>query len=344
MGRGVCAVNTHKNALYNNLRAHSALSGDRPAHAVWCALADGSVAAAACSSPEDVVVMRPVASDPRILLLRGQRASVGGVVHSLCARARHIFCGRADGAFVVLRASGSPDIPPEILSVVQAAGCPLVRLASIAPPRLAVAVDAKGDVVLVTGPPSAARAKTVFRPPRPARPTAIAARRARPAAPWEAAVADACGGVCVLSAGGARRVEGCEYGDVRALEWEDDDGGRLLVAGEDDLVSFVKTGRAGARADGEGMERADVARTEAMHSSFVTGLARRGKRVISVGMDGRLVLWEEVGLGEVLVHLHNEAFYHVEWEEDDVVYASTLGELVGKCYLYRFVLERATPR
>lgn len=345
MARGVRGRETHRNSLLNNTRAAAASSGRRPSASLvaargWCVLPDGSVAAAACNVPTELVVLRATGARTNSLE-RGRRACLGGVIQALCARGGLVFAGLADGRVVVARPGGRDD-EPSIVGAVEVGRRPVVMLEPLANPRLVLAVDGGGGVRVVAGSPKSARATGVCE--MGTRMTACVARRTRPAAPWEAAVAGADGVVRVVNASGARVVDGCEFGDCRALAWADDDGKRLLVGGEDDMVASVRVAPASSSSAGESTKQmrtrpAGDGPCEAVHSSFVTGIARRGRRAVSVGMDGRVVMWDEAGLGETLIRMETEAFYKVEWPVEDVVYASSVADSISKVYLYRIALE-----
>lgn len=132
------------------------------------------------------------------------------------------------------------------------------------------------------------------------------------------------------------------YGAVRALAQGPD---RLLAAGDDECVHVLPLAPnvdnidAATNADAANETRTLRERADADgHSSFVCGVAERNGRILSAGLDGRLVLWGDDALGTVVLERPNESFWGLQWPDDDIVFVAACCEF-GRSVLYRIRLH-----
>lgn len=344
---------THRTVLMPPARAQAIAEGKgggRPARPPWIVLPRRPrviIAAAANDSRELQELHATFGSNQHIVngmpsFVRSDKICAKRAVTTLMYSndSDMLIVGSVEGDVVLLH-------PPDwsvvvVLSPPSRVTCPVRFVAPI--PNGALATDERGVVRIWTIPERDCNSnaivngvsqtrKRVWRTQKRARPTAIAVRAVQSAdglATWAAAVGTADGCVNVVQSDG-RADELCvapSYGNARALLWSQ---GRLLVAAEDDCVHVVEDGRVirvlRATGDTDG------------HCSFVTTLCVRGNRIVTAGMDGRVVLWHDDGFGEVIFFHEGDAFYALEWPEDRSLVASACVDEKGRCALYRIRLR-----
>lgn len=258
------------------------------------------------------------------LFERGSKFAVDAPITALAFARNTLFVGMASGGVMLLDADND-----WARIAILAAPSPIVAIAPLpTAPRDVLAADTSGTVRAWRG----GRRRRILR--GGARVLALAVtERAGDDGTWAAGVAMDDGVVRVVRQDGmcvAVR-DAPRYGNARALKWMRES---LVIAGEDDTVHVVRDGK---------LERSMMAcADDDGHCSFVTAICTRGDVVVTAGMDGRIVMWKNDGFGDVLFCREGDAFYQMEWTEEDVLFASACVDEKGKCVLYRITLANCS--